>query len=144
MIIRQGSESDVGATVVLALPVLEELGLESSPAVLLDTAYRRYLHRQGCLWLVVEDDGEIVATLLAQVRSGGLVDGIDGFVEAVAVRPDYRGQGLAERLLERAEEWAASLGAPSMHLMIPASSPMKIPARYGAVETWYRKELRHG
>jgi len=45
-------------------------------------------------------------------------DGHRGWMYYLAVHPDYRGHGLAKRLVEQAETWLTARQAPKSHLMV--------------------------
>ena len=56
------------------------------------------------LFLVAEIEGKIVGTVLATH------DGRKGWINRLAVHPDYRKKGLATKLVKYAEDWLSSQG----------------------------------
>jgi amino-acid N-acetyltransferase len=58
-------------------------------------------------WLVAEEDGQIVGCVSLVYFNGSLCE-----VRSLAVHPDYRGQGIARRLVEAALEMARRQGVP--------------------------------
>ncbi len=54
--------------------------------------------KETAIFLVAERDGEVIGTVL------GTHDGRKGWINRLAVDPKYRRQGIAQRLLEEAEE----------------------------------------
>lgn len=59
---------------------------------------------------VVEDDGEVAAVVVTEVRSDHL------YIDTVAVAPSQQGKGHARRILMAAEQHAADLGLPEIRL----------------------------
>jgi amino-acid N-acetyltransferase len=67
--------------------------------------------RWGHYFVVHEDDGRVVGV------AGLEVHGEDGLLRSVAVDQEYRGQGLAESLVESAMQRAKRLGLRSVYLL---------------------------
>lgn len=56
----------------------------------------KYLHRNPATCFVAEEDGNILGVIMAGH------DGRRGYIHHTAVRPEYRGQGIARQLVEHA------------------------------------------
>lgn len=74
----------------------------------------RQLKTSGHLMLVAEADGQIIGTVL------GSHDGRKGWINRLAVDPRYRRQGLAQQLVQRAEEALAREGLSIIAALIEA------------------------
>lgn len=72
----------------------------------------RKLAVQPELFLVAEDDGDIVGTVMAGY------DGHRGWLYYLATAPARRGEGIARRLVESAEERLRQMGCPKVQLMV--------------------------
>jgi ribosomal protein S18 acetylase RimI-like enzyme len=73
---------------------------------------QRKLTVQPELFLVAEDAGEIVGTVMAGY------DGHRGWLYYLAADPMRRGQGIGRRLVAAAEELLLELGCPKVQLMV--------------------------
>jgi ribosomal protein S18 acetylase RimI-like enzyme len=67
-------------------------------------AIQRQLQLPTAIYLVAELDGKLVGAVL------GTHDGRKGWINRVAVHPDYRGRGIARRLVEAVEQRCLELG----------------------------------
>jgi len=65
----------------------------------------RKLATQPGFFLVAECDGKLVGTVIGSLERGW------GWVQRLAVHPDYRRRGIARRLMQEAESARAALGA---------------------------------
>lgn len=88
--------------------------------------------------VMVWDGARPVAT------ASGTMDGDEagrGWLLAVHVAPDRRGQGLLERLVDAVAAWAAERGARALHLEVHQSNPRAHAAyrRLGFAETGGRR-----
>lgn len=72
----------------------------------------RKLARDPELFLVAEAGNEIIGTVL------GSYDGRRGWINRLAVHPDYRGQGLADRLMAEVEQRLVAIGCDKVNLLI--------------------------
>jgi ribosomal protein S18 acetylase RimI-like enzyme len=77
----------------------------------------RKLEFQGELFLVGTIDGKIVATVMAGY------EGHRGWLNYVGVAPKYRRLGLGRLIVSEAEKLLRSVGCPTIHLRIRATSP---------------------
>ncbi len=77
-----------------------------------EAALARKLTRDPELFLVAEDGGRIVGTVL------GSYDGRRGWINRLAVHPDVRGQGLADRLMAEVERRLLAIGCDKVNLLI--------------------------
>ena len=68
-----------------------------------------YVHEFGETSVVAERDGRVVGYLLGFVNQHGI-----GYIHAVAVRYEARGDGLGRRLYERFEELVRARGATAL------------------------------
>ena len=62
--------------------------------------------------LVAEIENKLIGTILAGY------DGHRGWIYYLAVKPEYQKHGYGRRLVEAAEDWLKSQGAPKIHLLI--------------------------
>ncbi|MET0813177.1 MAG: GNAT family acetyltransferase [Microbacterium sp.] len=72
----------------------------------------RKLRVQPELFLVAADGDEIVGSVMAGY------DGHRGWLYYLASAPAHRGEGIARRLVEHAEELLTDLGCPKVQLMV--------------------------
>jgi len=77
---------------------------------------RRKLDVQRDLFLVAEDGGRIIGTVMAGY------DGHRGWVYYLAVAPDRRRQGLGSALMGEVERRLAQRGCPKLNLQVRASN----------------------
>lgn len=78
------------------------------------SAISRQLQAFGHLMFVAEADGQIIGTVF------GSHDGRKGWINRLAVDPRYRRQGLAQQLVQRAEEALACEGLRIIAALIEA------------------------
>ena len=64
------------------------------------------------LFFVASGDGRVLGTVMAGY------DGHRGWIYALAVSPDHRGQGIARGLMKRAEAALAALGGVKVNLQV--------------------------
>ena len=76
----------------------------------------RKLAVQPELFLVIEDDGRIVASAMFGY------EGHRGWVNYLAVAPSRRGRGLARRLMAEGEACLTALGCPKLSLQVRATN----------------------
>jgi ribosomal protein S18 acetylase RimI-like enzyme len=77
-----------------------------------EAALARKLTRDPELFLVAETERRIVGTVL------GSYDGRRGWINRLAVHPDFRGQGLADRLMAEVERRLVAIGCDKVNLLI--------------------------
>src|SRR5580698_1226569 len=76
---------------------------------------RMFAEEQGAVVRIAEsDDSEIVGFVIVHVEP--VAEGWRGYVVTLDVGAEYRGQGVARRLMEQAEAHVAAAGAQSMEL----------------------------
>ena len=80
----------------------------------LDVKRKAETDREG--FLVAEQDGEIVASVMAGY------DGHRGWVNYLVVSPDHQRQGLGAKLIAHAEELLRQRGCPKINLQIRAGN----------------------
>ena len=108
---------------LLDLPVLVSLDREYFP----DTAwpaeqFRAEISGPTRNFLIAESDGQIIGYASAFLPSaGGVAD-----LMTIAVNPDFRRQGIAQRLIKELENWAADKGADSMMLEVDIENQIAI------------------
>jgi ribosomal protein S18 acetylase RimI-like enzyme len=73
---------------------------------------RRKLKVQPEMFLVVDSDGRIIASVMAGY------DGHRGWVNYLAVHPDHRRQGIGRRMMEEAESRLRAAGCPKINLQV--------------------------
>jgi RimJ/RimL family protein N-acetyltransferase len=71
-------------------------------------------------WFVAEVDGQIVGQIDA--RRKGLARVRHTAELGIGLLPDWRGQGIGERLMRRIEEWAREVGVEKLQLGVFASN----------------------
>ena len=76
----------------------------------------RKLSQQREMFLVAEQDGRIVGSLMAGF------DGHRGSANYLAVDPAYRNQGIARRLMVEAERLLTEAGCPKINIMVRRSN----------------------
>ena len=81
---------------------------------------RRKLRAQPDLFLVGEQDGQVVATVMAGY------DGHRGWINYLAVSPRRRREGLGRRMMEEAQRRLAALGCPKINLQVRTSNKVVI------------------
>jgi len=77
----------------------------------------RKLARQRQMFLVAEQDGRIVGSVMAGF------DGHRGSANYLAVEPKDRNQGIARRLMSEAERLLTEVGCPKINVMVRRSNP---------------------
>jgi ribosomal protein S18 acetylase RimI-like enzyme len=77
---------------------------------------KRKLSVQRDLFLVATNGSELIGTAMAGY------DGHRGWVYYVAVRPEYRREGIGSALMNRVEEDLARLGCSKLNLQVRASN----------------------
>ncbi len=78
------------------------------------SAISHQLHAVGHLMFVAEADGQIIGTVF------GSHDGRKGWINRLAIDPRYRRQGLAQRLIEEAENALAREGLTIVAALVEA------------------------
>ena len=68
------------------------------------------------LFLVGESDGKVIATIMAGY------EGHRGWLNYLAVAPEYQGQGIGRRIVEEAIDRLQATGCPKINLQIRASN----------------------
>jgi ribosomal protein S18 acetylase RimI-like enzyme len=76
----------------------------------------RKLQVQRELFLVMEDEARIVATIMAGY------DGHRGWVYYLAVAPSHRGRGIATRLMRHVEQALEERGCPKLSLLVRSTN----------------------
>lgn len=74
------------------------------------------LSTQPELFFVAIQENSVVGTILAGF------DGVRGWVHRLAVSPDWRRQGLASMLMQKAESGLKDVGCPKLNLQVRASN----------------------
>jgi ribosomal protein S18 acetylase RimI-like enzyme len=86
-------------------------GLHPSRSDTLDGLARK-LARDPELFLLAVADDEVIGTVL------GSYDGRRGWINRLAVRHDWRGKGLADRLMAEVERRLVALGCDKVNLLV--------------------------
>ena len=76
----------------------------------------RKLTVQPDLFFVALHDDRVAGTVIAGF------DGVRGWIHKLAVHPDFRRQGLAAKLMRRAEHGLKAIGCPKINLQVRASN----------------------
>jgi ribosomal protein S18 acetylase RimI-like enzyme len=111
MQIRQFVLADYDAVVEL----WRQVGIPLSDA---DTfaAIMHRLERDPELFLVAEENGRIAGTAM-----GGF-DGVSGWLQHVAVHPDFQNQGIGTRMVSELERRLKQLGCRRINVLVPADN----------------------
>ncbi len=88
-------------------------------------ALGRKLERDPELFLLAVADDEVVGTLL------GTYDGRRGWINRLAIRHDWRGKGVADRLMAEVERRLVALGCEKVNLLIEPEN--------GAAQGYYER-----
>src|SRR5215469_17016362 len=122
-----------------AHPGTRRLGLDVAEAYL-DRILQRAEERQGAV-LVAEAEGRVVGFIAFRVNSHDSVTETPvytryGYVSDIEIDKDWRGSGLAQRLLKAAERHFAGLGVERMRLSVLANNgrARRAYAKYGFAE----------
>ena len=108
---------------LLDIPVLVSLDREYFP----DTAwpaeqFRGEIGKPTRFFLTVEVNEEIIAYAGAFLPGAGG----EGDIMTIAVKPEYRRQGIAKELIARLESWAKARGASAMMLEVDVKNESAI------------------
>jgi len=90
------------------------------------------LERDPDLFLVAEEGGRIVGAVM------GSYDGINGWIQHMAVHPDFQRQGLGTRMLAELEKRFKALGCRKLNVLILSDSP-ELQAFYERLGFEYRQ-----
>ena len=71
---------------------------------------------QPDLFFVAVKQDRVLGTIIAGF------DGVRGWIHKLAIHPDFRRQGLASRLMQRAEDGLKSIGCAKVNLQVRASN----------------------
>ena len=80
--------------------------------------FRGEIGKPTRFFLVAENEGEIIAYAGAFLPGAGG----EGDIMTIAVRPEFRRQGIAKELIARLESWAKARGAIAMMLEVDVSN----------------------
>ncbi len=72
---------------------------------------------QNSLFLVAEENGTVIGTVMAGY------DGHRGWINYLAVHPDFRLHGIGRALMAEAENRLSLLGCPKINLQVRANNP---------------------
>lgn len=94
--IRDAAEEDIPAIFEVRTSVRENhLSVEQMAAIgITNESIRQLLRREPCIWVAVQGD---------HIVGFSMADAADACLFAVFVRPEWAGQGIGRRLVERAE-----------------------------------------
>ena len=107
---------DIAEVTALLLQDFSERGLERSEAFA-ERVLRDFLARNAGHWLVARVENQPVGHLALTWGYSFSQGGVKGVVQDVFVRPDWRGRGVADALLEEAERIARLYGARRLELL---------------------------
>jgi GNAT superfamily N-acetyltransferase len=94
------------------------------------------------LLMLRSDEGDMIGSVI------GSYDGLKGWINRLAIDPDYRGHRLAARLLEKIEEMLAEMGAQVIAALIEDENfPSMAAFKFCEYEGWeeivyFRKKLK--
>lgn len=110
--IERFTESDRNGVIALWNIVFPEEPAHNAPSEMIS----RKQGVQPDLFFVARQRGQVVGTVMAGY------DGVRGWVHKLAVHPDLRRQGLASKLMQRAETALKASGCPKLNLQVRATN----------------------
>ena len=110
--VRPYEDADEAAVIALWNEVLPDDAPHNDPA----TAIRSKLAVERDLFFVAAVEGAVIGTVL------GGYDGHRGWVYSLAVKPQYRRQGIGSALVNRLEQALAGRGCLKVNLQVRASN----------------------
>ena len=110
--IERFTESDRNGVIALWNIVFPEEPVHNAPSEMIS----RKQGVQPDLFFVARQRGQVVGTVMAGY------DGVRGWVHKLAVHPDLRRQGLASKLMQRAETALKASGCPKLNLQVRATN----------------------
>ncbi|MEM7640314.1 MAG: GNAT family acetyltransferase [Pseudomonadota bacterium] len=110
--IERFTESDRNGVIALWSIVFPEEPVHNAPSDMIS----RKQGVQPDLFFVARQHGQVVGTVMAGY------DGVRGWVHKLAVHPDLRRQGLASKLMQRAETALKASGCPKLNLQVRATN----------------------
>ncbi|MEM9181014.1 MAG: GNAT family acetyltransferase [Pseudomonadota bacterium] len=110
--IERFTESDRDGVVALWNIVFPEEPAQNAPSEMIS----RKQAVQPELFFVARQHGEVVGTVMAGF------DGVRGWVHKLSIHPDLRRQGLASKLMQRAEAALKAAGCPKLNLQVRATN----------------------
>jgi aminoglycoside 6'-N-acetyltransferase I len=116
MNLRAATSDDLEALLTLAVAFYEEDGFTTPRSTL--AAHLPVLIDSAAARVAVGVDGSRVAGFGITTTRFGLEYGLGAELEDLYVAPAWRRQGLAKALIEDSAEWAASIGASQLEIVI--------------------------
>jgi GNAT superfamily N-acetyltransferase len=116
-----------------AAALLTALDKSLTPSVLGDRLARLADNADHRIW-VFEDQGTVAGVAHAFVRAA-LEKPCELVVQSIAVDPTRRKAGIGRALMTEAEQWARSLGLPSVALHTRNAAPFYRKLGYGEIAT---------
>ena len=133
MILREAIPADISRLLELEQCVIEferplNSSLKSSNTFYYDLPHM--LSADDTNLIVVEDSGNIIGTGYAQIRISKecLVHEKHSYIGFMFVSPNHRGQGLAQRIMERLTEWSEEKGVKDIYMDVYAQNESAIKA----------------
>lgn len=90
----------------------------SNMLVYLDSSYEDLSGRSPIVWRVAEMDGRVVGMIIGGVRLWSFGIAESGWLEIIGVDPDYRGCGVAEKLIEELFGYFKSCGVNLVNSLV--------------------------
>ncbi|MGW7683597.1 GNAT family N-acetyltransferase [Kribbella sp. NPDC054772] len=127
----------------LVWPLAEAFAMSFTPErTAFDATWAQLVDVPDTLLLVAETgDGGIVGYLLGNCHLTFLANGPVAWVEEIMVDQNLRQSGIGRLLMEHAEKWAQSAGAPYLALASRRAGPFYLALGYEDSATFYRKTL---
>ena len=133
MILREAIPADISRLLELEQCVIEferplNSSLKSSNTFYYDLP--KMISDDDTNLIVVEDSGNIIGTGYAQIRISKecLVHEKHSYIGFMFVSPNHRGQGLAQRIMERLTEWSEEKGVKDIYMDVYAQNESAIKA----------------
>ena len=131
MILREATPADLPRLLELEQGVIEFERPLNSSLKSRDTFYYdlpNMISDDNTHLIVVEDCGRIVGTGYAQIRNSKecLVHETHSYIGFMFVSSDHRGQGLAQKILDRLIEWSKGEGVKDIYLDVYAQNESAI------------------
>jgi GNAT superfamily N-acetyltransferase len=120
MNIRLAKESDYEAVVRLVSELMIELGFREFDGAGVDEIFRDFIQSEARGYVMLAESNEnICGVCTVSIVMALRTKGVYGIIQEMYVLPEIRGQGIGEKLLEAALEYAQSVGCRMVEVGTP-------------------------
>jgi predicted N-acetyltransferase YhbS len=137
-IIRTAEPKDAADIEALATDFAVSFSVESEA---FHRVFAELLTTPHTLLAVAEVDGQMVGYVLGFAHAAFYANGYVAWVEEIAVRSDFRGQGIGRLLMQRMEEWAEQRECKLVALATRRASAFYARLGYTPSAEYFRKLL---